>query len=241
MTRRPWMFYGWLVVGCTILATALASGTRMSFGVALVPLSAQFGWTRTTLSTIALLSGLVTGLLQMILGVLVDRFGPRRLLGYGVALLACGVWLLTFSTTVWQFALAYGLLVGVGVSATQQVVASALVANWFTRHRGLAQSMIGSAPAVGWMIVVPVNMFLERTYDWMMMYRAMGAVLLVGVVPLVTIVIRNRPEDMGLRPAGEEVPHVAAPVPTPRAPSGVPLRQAVRTSLTWKLVYLGFA
>ena len=69
----------------------------------------------------------------------------------------------------------------------------------------------------------------------------MGTVLLVGVVPLVMIVIRNRPEDMGLRPAGEEVPSGSAPVSAPSPTSGVPLRQAVRTSLAWKLVYLGFA
>ena len=240
--RRSRIFYGWVVVGCTILVMALSSGTRMSFGIVMVPLSQQFGWTRTTLSTIILMTSIVTGLIQMIMGVLVDRFGPRRLLGGGVLLLGLGVWLLTVSTTIWQFALAYGLLVGLGMAATQQVVTSTLVANWFIRHRGLVQSMIGSAAAVGWMIVVPVNMFLERTYDWMTMYRIMGTVLLIGVVPLVWVFIRNRPEDMGLQPLGEVAPGTPAPATTGSAPpAGVSLRQALSTVRMWKLIYLGFA
>ncbi len=192
------MFYGWMVVACTVLVMALSSGTRMSFGIALVPLSAQFGWTRTTLATIATISGIVTGLLQLIMGVLVDRIGPKRLLGAGVTLLGLGVWLLTTATTVWQFGLAYGLLGGVGLAATQQVVASTLVANWFVRHRGLAQSIVGSAGAVGWMLVVPANMFLERAYGWTTMYRTLGAVLLIRMLPLVWVFIRNCPEDMAL-------------------------------------------
>ncbi len=241
MARRPWFFYGWLVLACTVLVMALSSGTRMSFGVVLVPLSQQFGWTRTTLSTIALATGIVSGLLQMVMGVLVDRFGARRVMLGGVACLGAGVWLLTVSTTVWQFGVAYGLLVGVGIAGLQQVVAATLMANWFVRHRGLTQSMIGSAAAVGWMLIVPVNMFLERTYDWTTMYRTMGTVLLVGAMPLVWAFIRNRPEDVGLQPLGEEATAAPAPSPRGRAAPGASLRQAFGSVRLWKLIYLGFA
>ena len=240
MAKRPLFFYGWIILGCAVLVMALASGTRMSFGIAMLPLSEQFGWTRTTLSTIALITGIIGGLLQMVLGILVDRYGARRLLGWGVALLGLGVWLLTVSTTVWQFGLAYGVLVGVGFAATQQVVTSALVANWFQHNRGFAQALLGSAPAVGWMLVVPANMFVERTFNWMTMYRIMGAVLLVLVVPVIVLFIRNRPEDAGLQPYGADNA-APTPGPTPAVPAGIPLSQATRTAQMWKLVYLGFA
>jgi sugar phosphate permease len=131
MAKRSRFFYGWFILGWAVLVMALASGTRMSFGIAMLPLSEQFGWTRTILSTIALITGIIGGLLQMVMGVLVDRCGARCLLGFGVVLLGLGVWLLTVSTTVWQFGLAYGVLVGIGMAATQQVVTSTLVANWF--------------------------------------------------------------------------------------------------------------
>ncbi|MEE9148103.1 MAG: MFS transporter [Candidatus Tectomicrobia bacterium] len=220
---------------------ALSSGVRMSFGIVMNPLSQEFGWTRTSLSTIVFMTSIVTGLMQMVAGVLVDRLGPRRVMGIGVALLGLGVWLLTVSTRLWQFGLAYGLFVGLGLVGTQQVVTATLVANWFTRHRGFAQSMIGSAAAVGWMIVVPVNMFLAHTYDWMTMYRTLGTVLLVGMLPLVWVFIRNRPEDMRLRAYGEEASGAAATAPSSGATTGVSLRLALRDVGTWKLVYLGFA
>ncbi len=148
MPKRPWIFYGWIVVICTVLVIAFSSGTRMSFGVTMVPLSQQFGWTRTTLSTIVLISGIIAGLLQMVMGVLVDRFGPRVLLGIGVGILGVGAWCLTVTTTVWQFGLAYGLLIGVGFAATQQVVASTLVSNWFVQKRGFAQAWLSSSHAL---------------------------------------------------------------------------------------------
>jgi sugar phosphate permease len=241
MKQQPWVFYGWLVVGCTLMVMALTSGTRMSFGIALVPLSEQFGWTRTTLSTIVLMAGLVTGLFQLVIGVLVDQFGPKRVLAGGVTLLGLSVWLLTMSTAVWQFLLAYGLLGGLGLAATQQVVAAALMGNWFVQRRGLVQSVVGSAGAVGWMLVVPANMFLERSYGWQTMYRSMGMALVLGMLPLVWALIRDRPEDMGLRPYGTPAVAGGTPPVGAGATPGVSRREALRSSRTWYLLYLGFA
>ncbi len=123
-SQRPWMFYGWLVVGCTLFAMALTTGIDRSFGVAVIPLSAQFGWSRASLSTVVLITGLISSLFQLMIGVLVDRVGPRYVLAAGVAGLGLTVWLLTVATTIWQFGLAYGLLGGLALAATRQVVAA---------------------------------------------------------------------------------------------------------------------
>ena len=105
-SQRPRMFYGWLVIGCTLLAMALSSGTDRSFGILVIPLSEQFGWSRATLSTVVLITGIVSSLFQLMIGVLVDRLGPRYVLGAEVACLGVTVWLLTMATTIWQFGLA---------------------------------------------------------------------------------------------------------------------------------------
>ena len=86
-SQRPMMFYGWLVVGSALLAMALSSGTDRSFGIAVIPLSEQFGWSRATLSTVVLITGIISSLFQLMVGVLVDRFGPRYVLAAGVACL----------------------------------------------------------------------------------------------------------------------------------------------------------
>jgi len=239
--QRPGMFYGWLVVGCTLFAMALTAGTDRSFGVAVLPLSAQFGWSRATLSTVVLITGLVSSVFQLGIGVLVDRFGPRYVLGAGVACLGVTVWLLTIATTIWQFGLAYGLLGGLGLAATRQVVAATLVGNWFVQRRGLVQGAVGSAGALGEMLVVPINMFLERDYGWQAMYRSMGALLLAGVLPLVLAFVRNRPEDVGLQPYGTRAPRRTTPSASSRPPEGIPFRQALSQPQTWILIYLGFA
>jgi sugar phosphate permease len=235
------MFYGWLVVGCTLFAMALASGTDRSFGIAVIPLSEQFGWSRATLSTVVLITGVVGSLFQLLIGVLVDRVGPRYVLGAGVACLGVTVWLLTVATTIWQFGLAYGLLGGLGLAATRQVVAATLVSNWFLQRRGLLQGMVGSAGALGEMLVVPLNLFNARDYGWQGMYRSMGTVLLIGVLPCIWAFVRNRPEDIGLHPYGAMSPKRAAPTGLSRPADGIPFRQALAQPQTWILIYLGFA
>lgn len=240
-SQRPGMFYGWLVVGCTLLAMALSSGTDRSFGITVIPLSEQFGWSRATLSAVVLVTGVVSSLFQLMIGVLVDRIGPRYVLGAGVACLGMTVWLLTVATTIWQFGLAYGVLGGFGLAATRQVVAATLVGNWFVQRRGLVQGMVGSAGALGEMLVVPINLFIERDYGWQRMYRGMGTVLLVGVLPFIWAFVRNRPEDIGLHPYGTTSPRGATTAEPSRSTEGIPFRQALAHPQTWVLIYLGFA
>jgi sugar phosphate permease len=235
------MHYGWLAVGCTLVAMALTAGTDRSFGVVVIPLSEQFGWSRATLSTVVLITGFVSSVFQLMIGVLVDRWGPRYVLAAGVACLGVTVSLLTLATTIWQFGLAYGVLGGLGLAATRQVVAATLVGNWFLLRRGLLQGMVGSAGALGEMLVVPLNLFLERDYGWQQMYRSMGTVLLLGVLPLIWAFVRNRPEDVGLHPYGITPPGRAATPGPGRAAEGIPFRQALVSPQTWALIYLGFA
>ena len=240
-SQRPVMFYGWLVVGSALLAMALSSGTDRSFGITVIPLSEQFGWSRATLSTVVLITGIVSSLFQLMIGVLVDRFGPRYVLAAGVACLGVTVWLLTVATTVWQFGLAYGLLGGLGLAATRQVVAATLVGNWFLQGRGLVQGLVGSAGALGEMLVVPLNLFIARDYGWQHMYRSMGTVLLVAVLPCIWAFVRNRPEDVGMRPYGTTSPRRTATMGSSRPADGIPFRQALAHPQAWILVYLGFA
>jgi sugar phosphate permease len=240
-SQRPVVFYGWLVLGSALLAMALSSGTDRSFGIAVIPLSEQFGWSRATLSTVVLITGIISSLFQLMVGVLVDRFGPRYVLAAGVACLGVTAWLLTVATTVWQFGLAYGLLGGLGLAATRQVVAATLVGNWFLQGRGLVQGLVGSAGALGEMLVVPLNLFIARDYGWQRMYRSMGTVLLVAVLPCIWAFVRNRPEDVGMQPYGTTSSRRTATTGSSRPADGIPFRQALAHPQTWTLVYLGFA
>jgi sugar phosphate permease len=94
----------WLYLSCN----GVKLGDR-SFGVAVIPLSEQVGWSRATLSAVVLVTDIVSSLFQLMIGVLVDRLGPRYVLGAGVACLGVTVWLPIMATTIWPFGLAYGV------------------------------------------------------------------------------------------------------------------------------------
>jgi sugar phosphate permease len=194
-----------------------------------------------TLSTVVLVTGVFSSLFQVVIGVLGDRFGPRYVLGAGVACVGVSDWVLTAATTIWQFGVAYGMLGGLGLAATRQVMAATLVGNWFILRRGLVQGMIRSVGVLGEMLVVPVNIFLERDYGWQHMYRSMGTALLVGVLPFIWAIVRNHPEDVGLHPYGTTLPRQAPTTGVSHLVEGIPFRGALAQSQTWVLVYLGFA
>lgn len=248
MRKRPWLFYGWIVLVCAMTIVAISSGTRFSFGVILKPLTEQFGWDRASVAFIASISVLISGLLQPALGWLGDRWGPKVILAYGLLMLGGGMILTSFSTSLWHFYLAYGVLCGLGFAATLQVVASSLVSSWFTRRRGFVLSLIGSGGAVGELLVVPLMMLLVLAFGWAAYYRIAAVITLAGLLPIVVLFIRNTPEEIGLAPDGDDSPAgtrvrgVGEREQTgARAAPSSSLRQAIHTASAWALLYAGFA
>lgn len=248
MWKPPGWLYGWLVLAGAMAIVALSSGTRFSFGVILTPLVDQFGWDRASASFIASISIFISGLLQPGLGWLVDRWGPKRILTFGLLLLGLGMILTSLSTSLWRFYLAYGVLCGLGFAATTQVVASSLAANWFVRRRGLALSLTGSGGAIGELLVVPLMMVVVLAYGWAAYYRIAALLVLGGLFPLVLLLIRDHPEELD---SGADVANGGTAARTGSASSGstavarpseaMSLPQAIRTGRAWVLLYGGLA
>jgi sugar phosphate permease len=248
MRKRPWLFYGWIILACAMTIIAMSSGTRFSFGVILKPLTDQFGWDRASVAFMASISVLISGLLQPGLGWLVDRWGPRIILTYGLLILGGGMMLTSFSTSLWHFYLAYGVLCGLGFAATLQVVAASLVSNWFVRRRGFVLSLTGSGGAIGELLVVPLMMLMVLAYGWAAYYRIAAVITLAGLFPIVLLFIRNTPEEIGLAPDGDEsaASMRASGVDKKeqtgaRTASPSSLRQAIHMVSAWALLYAGFA
>lgn len=248
MRKRPWLFYGWIVLACAMAILAISSGTRFSFGVVLKPLEEQFGWDRAAVAFMASISIFISGLLQPGLGWLTDRWGPKRILTCGLLILGLGMILTSLATSLWHFYLAYGVLCGLGFAASAQVVASSLVANWFVRRRGFVLSLTGSGGAIGELLVVPVMMLVVLAYGWAAYYRIAALIMLAGLFPVMLLLIRDHPEELGSHPDGDDA--TAAPATTGAAKQGtgagralaaISLPQALRTGRAWWLVYGGFA
>jgi MFS family permease len=135
------LFYGWVIVGAGLVITCLGLGTMMSLSIFLQPISTATGWSRTAISTAALLNFLCMGPASFLWGALSDRFGTRSVVLAGGALLGMGLVGASQATTIGQFQLLFGVLIGVAAGSFYAPL-TATATHWFTRHRRLAVALV---------------------------------------------------------------------------------------------------
>ncbi len=195
-------YYGWVIVAVGALAAGVGAFAATSpFSAFITPMSRDLGWSQTTLNGAQAVGTLVGGLSAPLAGRLVDRYGPRLMLT--VAGLTMGV-ALTLCANVqepWQFFVSYGLarLVFQGIV---MVATTTAVANWFIRQRGRATGLALMGNALSVALVVPLIQYLVETASWRTAWAVLGAIALLGLTPAAALLLRRRPEDLGLLPDG---------------------------------------
>lgn len=206
--ERRGIFYGWWVVVGTMALMFLSYGIRYSFGVFLVPLTNEFGWTRTMTAGVFSLYMVVYGVGSLLLGSLADRYGPRVICSVGAVFLGGGLLVATFTTDLWQLYLSYGLLTALGAGA-MYVPPGATLTNWFVRRRGLALGLGQIGVGMGTFVMNPVSAALVTSSGWRMAFTLTGAATVVVGVVIAAALMRRRPEDMGLLPDGDPPQEIA--------------------------------
>ena len=221
MSRR--IHYGWYVFGATFLVLLVSAGIRATPSVLLVPLEAEFGWSRATTSSAVSLGLLLYGLVGPFCAAVAQRFGIRRTMGVAMLVLAGAVTLATRVREPWQLVFLWGLFVGTGTGMVAAVMGAVVVNRWFSSRRGLVLGALTASTATGQLLFLPVLARLVEGQGWRAaLYFVGGAALLT--VPLSWALIRERPEELGLRRYG------APPDEPPAAVrAGNPARVAVET------------
>ena len=217
--RRP--HYAWVVLGVTFLALLAAAGIRATPSVLIVPLEDEFGWSRSTISFAISINILLYGLMGPFAGALMQRFGIRRTTIAALALLAAGVTLSTHVTKPWQLVLSWGVLVGIGSGMVALVLGATVVNRWFTARRGLAMGLLTASAATGQLVFLPLLARVIEHDGWRAAVLVMAAVAALAI-PLVALLLRERPALMGLPPYG------AAAVETAPANAANPMRTALQ-------------
>jgi MFS family permease len=217
--------YAWVVVAVVAITLTIAAGARFLFGVVLKPISEEFGWNRAQLTGAVMLGMVVLSICQPLVGILVDRIGPKKILVGGIALLGLSLIPLSFATSLWQIYVLYGLLTSFGLAAASPVLATSIVGRWFTHNRGLAMSVATSGSAFGQLLIVPVATWIMLATSWQTTYRVLAVALLVVAVPLSAIFLRDAPRAAVA--AGE------APPPE----EGLTLRDAIAHPAFWILAF----
>ncbi len=168
----------------------------------IIPLTREFGWSRTTISGIFSLARMESGLLGPLEGWLVDRVGPRRLMLVGIPLMGIGYILMSRVDSLAAFFFVYIFAITLGNSLGMSTPMAASVANWFNRKRGLAFGIMWAGVGLGGFFVPAVG-WLIASYNWRLASILIGVFIIIVGIPIASI-MRHRPEPYGYMPDGAE-------------------------------------
>ena len=199
--RLPF-FYGWVVVAVAFVTMAFGVNARTAFSLFFPPLLDEFGWDRGVTAGAFSFGFVVSAVLSPLLGQLMDRRGPRVVLELGVIFVGVGLMLATLVRSPWQLYATLGVLVGGGSVCTSYTGQSLYLPNWFVRRRGLATSIAFSGVGIGSIVLLPWLQTLIARAGWRAACWWLGVVVLVLLIPL-NLLVRRRPEDLGLEPDGD--------------------------------------
>jgi len=236
--RLPF-FYGWIIVAVTFVTMAIGVNARTAFSLFFPPIIDEFGWERGVTAGAFSFGFVVSGAVSPLIGRLMDRAGPRAVMELGVALMAGGLLLAPLTTQPWHLYLTIGVMVGAGSICLGYSGQSLFLPNWFNRRRGLAMGLAFAGVGIGSMTLLPwVQQMIEQT-GWRTACTAMGLLVLVVLAPI-NLLLRKRPEDIGLQADGDAAPSaLSKPVSYVVDPdwAGIDwtLGRAVRTARFWWL------
>ena len=203
-TAKPPLYYGWYIVAACFVVGLAVTGSRSAFGVFVIPLSEEFGWSRSTISLAAAIGALVGGLTQPFIGNLYDRVGARKVILSSLILVGFATIALTLTFHFLFFMFMFGVVLATAGGGTR--LTGALVVRWFRRKRATAMSLTSVGTSVGSLLLVPFAMFLLQATSWRVSWGALGVITLVLAVPLAFLFLRNDPSDLGLQPDGDPDP-----------------------------------
>jgi MFS family permease len=181
--------YRWVIVACGALMTCVGIGAMFSLAVYLQPMSADTGWSRTGISSAMTLDFLVMGAAGFGWGALSDRIGPRPVVLAGAVLLGLGLVLASGATSLLQFQLTYGLVVGLAAGAFFAPMIAAAT-GWFVDNRSLAVSLVSAGMGVAPMTISPFARWLISTYDWRTAMMVIGIAAWILLIPAAFFVRR---------------------------------------------------
>ena len=188
--------YGWVIVGVGIVVTCVGVGAMLALTVFLAPMAEAMGWSRTGISTAALINWLCMGAGAFLWGALSDRFGTRAVVLSGGVLLGLGLVTASRAQTLGQFQLLYGVLVGLAVGSFYTPL-TATTSRWFTRHRSLAVALVSAGLSVGSAIMGPLARWLISSYDWRFAMLVIGDLVWIVVIPAALLVRNPPPSPVG--------------------------------------------
>lgn len=216
------LHYAWVIVAVTFVAVLVTAGVRATPGVLIVPLEEEFHWSRATISFAVSANLLLYGAIGPFAAAVMDRVGVRRTMSLALGAAAFGVALSPAMHQSWQLIILWGVVVGLSTGFVGAYLAAFIAARWFREREGLVVGILTAANAAGQLVFLPTMAALVTAAGWRIMSLALAGTVL-AFIPLLLLLMRDRPEDLGLTRYGDNSrARPAAP------PAGNPAAVALR-------------
>lgn len=204
-TRAPTsIFYGWWMVATAFLSQGVAAGcTIYIFGIFLIPVAEEFGTTRGTLLLGIAIFTAAGGLIAPFLGPPLDRGKVRGVMALGLVALSASLVLIALAPSLWVIGLVAVTLLAFATSAAGPLSASKLVANWFEAQRGRALGIASTGTSAGGALFPLMVALGIGAWGWRGALLGLGVGVAAVALPPVLLLVRDRPEDLGMTPDGE--------------------------------------
>jgi MFS family permease len=238
--KKTKIFYGWYILAIGMVGAFMAAGTSQLFmSIMIKPFTKEFGWSRTATTGAFTVGTIMAGLFSLPFGKLVDRYGPRWLASLGALIVAGAYVAFTKFFNLWQFYVVYVIARVVASNTLSNITPQTAAVNWFRRFRGRALGLLAMAMPLGTSALAMAAQLIMEDYGWRTVFKtfALGMVLL-QVLPA-AMILRRRPEDIGLIPdGGESVSVDPGPTNQVSTQGEAPwtLSKAFRTWALWFLI-----
>jgi len=224
------------------LVMLITAGTRATPSVLMLPLEQGFGWSRATISLALSINLALFGLMGPFSAAAMLHFGLRRTVLFALMVLAVAIGLSSMMQHSWQLWLIWGLMVGCASGVTAMTLGATVVNRWFSQRRGLAMGILTASSATGQLVFLPLLAAIVEHFGWRPVVLAVAGCAAL-VIPLVYLLLPERPAALGLRLYGEPdtAPlYAAGNSHNPIVIAFGTLRRAIRVRDFWLLFFSFF-
>jgi len=200
-------FFGWkTVIAGAIIACWGYGSWYYGMGALLIPLTTEFGWTRTQLTLAFSMRSIEGGLEGPIGGMLIDKYGERKITIISTIIACVGLIAILFVKTIWQFVFVWGFIVSLGFNLGLYDTVNSAVAKWFHKDRSRAIGIVTIGGGLGAPVIVPVMTYIIENYSWRVALMFVIASTALIAIPLAYFFMKDHPpEHYGMLPDGDHL------------------------------------